>query len=119
MEWYVYVFDINKQKIEKYNIFDHYSFRQSVFNLFYGDNGEGINYEEELDKILKYYFWSKAEWEIVISPWAGGKIEQCEIKIDIYSQIKMNWEVFFNMVMAEFSYEDDWDFEEWDEDDWK
>lgn len=106
MEWYVYVFSINKQRIEKYNIFDHYSFRRDIFNLFYGNNSKEIDYEKELDKILKYYFWSKAEWEIIISPWAGGKIEQCEIKIDVYSQVKMNWKTFFDMVTTEFLYKD-------------
>ena len=64
-----------------------------------------------MDKILKYYFWSKAEWEVIISPWVGGKIEQCEIKIDVYSQVKINWEAFFNMVTKKFLYED--------KDDWK
>ena len=39
-----------------------------------------------------YYFWSKCEWEVLISPWVGGNDE--EIKVDVAWQIMNNWDVF-------------------------
>lgn len=38
-----------------------------------------------------YYFWSKCEYEIILSPWAG---QADDIKIDIYNQIMMNFDRF-------------------------
>lgn len=40
-----------------------------------------------------YYFWSKCEWEVLISPWVGGNDDE-EIKVDVAWQIMNNWDVF-------------------------
>lgn len=38
-----------------------------------------------------YYFWSKCEYEIILSPWTG---RADDIKIDVYDQIMMNFDSF-------------------------
>ena len=44
-----------------------------------------------------YYFWCKSEYEVVIAPW-GGSIGANEVKIDIYTQVMNNWDVFLDYV---------------------
>jgi hypothetical protein len=39
-----------------------------------------------------YYFWSKAEWEIIISSWPNR--DNDELKIDVFDQVMLNWEAF-------------------------
>ena len=102
--WNVYIFNINRQKMEVYNIFDHASFCHNVeATLAFCDTKE--DFAEKLNEIpegneielhnLLYYFWAKAEWEIVIKPWVGGR-EGVENKIDVYSQVKNNWDIFLD-----------------------
>lgn len=92
--WNVYIFNINRQKMEVYNIFDHASFCYNVeAALAFCDIKE--DFAEKLANNLLYYFWAKAEWEIVIKPWVGGR-EGVENKIDVYSQVKNNWDIFLD-----------------------
>lgn len=41
-----------------------------------------------------YWFWSKCEYEIVISPWVGRNKEEAEVKIDIHDQVMLNFDRF-------------------------
>lgn len=40
-----------------------------------------------------YYFWSKCEWEIIISGWPP-RDDFNDAKIDVYDQVKLNWDKF-------------------------
>lgn len=55
--------------------------------------------EQRLDRSCLYYFWSKCEYEVIVSAWPSR--EHSERKIDIYSQLCANWEIFKNLVFAE------------------
>ena len=55
--------------------------------------------EQRLDRSCLYYFWAKCEYEVIVSAWPPR--EHSERKIDIYSQLGANWEIFKNMVFAE------------------
>ena len=113
--WNVYRHDINGKKIEIYNVFNHGSFNNDVAQL----TTERLNYNgfsEKLRRIAQYYFWSKAEYETVITSWPPH-IDNEEInrimsnrekhttyayyvnldvgsKIDIYEQLMLNWDKF-------------------------
>lgn len=117
LTWYVYRHNINKNQIYKYNIFDHGRFSEEVYELL---NKHEMTYEEFSEKLrcsLMYYFWCKAEHEIVITsfpPYIDKKEFnrlsseefrvcsdvrlRCGEKIDIYEQIRMNWDVFVDYV---------------------
>lgn len=96
IEWHVYYHDFNAQKIIKWNIFNHSSFREEVKTLL-NDNSIKTEFSEKLRKSLMYYFWSKCEYEIILSPWAG---QADDIKIDIYNQIMMNFDRFVDYVWS-------------------
>lgn len=102
-EFKVLVFNINKQKIELYNVFNHYHFNRQVEILL--NLKENLT-REEFSKMLReqamYYFWSKAEWEVLVTPWCGCRdTEKSTIKIDVYDQLIANWEVFIDYVLGE------------------
>lgn len=90
IEWYVYYHDSNTQKIIKWNVFNHGSFKNEVDKLL----KDKVTKEDLIDKLkrqLMYYFWSKCEYEIILSPWTG---RADDIKIDVYDQIMMNFDRF-------------------------
>ena len=119
LTWYVYRYNINKDQIYKYNIFDHGRFSEEVYELI---NKREMTYEDFSEKLrcsLMYYFWSKAEHEIVITsfpPYINkdevsrivSESDNCKYimnvrldrgeKIDIYNQLQMNWEHFVDYV---------------------
>lgn len=97
MKWNVYHYNINKRKVESYNIFDHYSFREYVKKAI-KKHLIKEDFEEQLKSELRYYYWCKAEWEVIVAPWVGGDREKDKIKIDVYNQVMLNWDVFVNYV---------------------
>lgn len=79
LEWYVYRYNSNKNKIEPFNIFRHVGFAEDVDKARkkYKVRDEFI---EQVRKELMYYFWSKSEYELIIQledgrvlllPWCG------------------------------------------------
>lgn len=96
MHWKVFYYDINAQKISTYDIFDHRCFRVDIEKkLNFCETKE--QFAERLKANLMYYFWSKAEWEVVISAWVGGDASK---KIDVYTQVMNNFDVFLDYVWS-------------------
>lgn len=91
MKWDVYHYDINRNKIGLFNIFDHWSFceyaKKAIKKLKTKEE-----FAEQLKRELQYFFWSKAEWELIIEitednrifliPWCGCRNPE-EVKIEI------------------------------------
>lgn len=96
LEWKVYYHDFNKDEVETHNVFDHYRFHKDLCSLVKKHKiKEG--FEEELRRTMKYYYWSKAEWEVLVYPWVGRK-DSKPIKIDVYDQVANNWNVFVDYI---------------------
>ena len=130
MEWYVYRYDFNKREIVPFNIFRHADFKEDVEEI----DIKNISYKDfknRLDRLTLYYFWSKCEYEVVITSWPpfitkedayemmnqfekdskryerepliiNANLEVGE-KIDIYKQLHLNWDVFCNYVYNELN----------------
>lgn len=97
MEWNVYYYNINKKKIESFNIFDYWIFKEDVQKAVSKlKNKEDL--EKQLRRELFYYFGSKAEWEIILTPWCGGDRERDAIKVDVHDQVMLNWDKFVEYV---------------------
>lgn len=95
MKWNVFYYDSNKREVTTFDIFKHGAFRKDVDMLLTSSSFE--EFSEELRKILMYYFWSKCEYEIIISPWCGSR-DTVSRKIDIYTQVMNNWDVFIEYI---------------------
>lgn len=94
MHWNVYYHDFNHKKMIKRDIFEH-GWLIEEFKKILKKSADKTEFAELVDRELKYHFWSKCEHEIIISPWVG---DAPEMKIDVYDQIRMNWNVFINYV---------------------
>ena len=97
MKWYVFYYNINKKKIDTFNIFEHGSFCRYVKEVIkkYEIKDE---FAKQLKSELMYFFWAKAEWEVIVAPWVGGDREKDSVKIDVYEQVMLNWDAFVDYV---------------------
>lgn len=55
--------------------------------------------EKQLDRMCTYYFWAKCEYEVIISAWPPK--DRSDRKIDVYTQLKENWDIFRDIVFKE------------------
>lgn len=95
MEWYVFYYNINRNKIEKFNIFDHAAFADDCAHTLERYSGNRDGFTKEVKRNLMYYFWSKCEWEIEITgfpPSDNGK----PLKTDVYTQVMLNFDKFID-----------------------
>lgn len=109
-EWNVYVYNINSKRIERYNIFHHWSFRENVEKIMKKFKKEGTKEEcaRKLRSELMYYFWSKSEWEIIVAkeddrviiqPWIGND----DVYLDVTECKDFDWAGLFHEI-AEKKY---------------
>jgi len=91
--WNVFLDDFNTHRIRTLNIFQHASFLDGCRKAAkkYADDKQA--FAEQIEKILKYYFWSKTEYEIVLDTWPPSPRFHPE-KVDVYDQVMLNWSVF-------------------------
>ena len=96
MEWNVFYHNINSQEITTFNVFKHSGFMKDV-EKHLKECADKETFAQELKSSLMYFFWSKSEYEIIISPWCGGRNTK-DKKVDIYSQVMLNWDKFVDYV---------------------
>lgn len=77
-------------------MFNHGSFKNEVDMILKEKLSKEV-FAEKLRREAMYYFWSKCEYEIILSPWTG---RADNIKMDIYDQIMMNWDKFVDYVWS-------------------
>lgn len=95
----VLVFNFNSRKVQPYNIIPYLtecykrkskSKRPSTFEEF----------KEFIIKESKYQWWSRCEYEIVIT---GFPIQDEREKIDVYYQVMMNLDIITKLLIEEVS----------------
>ena len=125
LKWNVFYHDINREKITTLNIFNHWKFAEDVQKSLkkFKDKDE---FAEQLRRDLFYYFGSKCEYEVIITSFPTYitmneldrlnkdrvlhrekygrdyvRLNACPdtgTKIDIYTQVMNNWEIFLDYV---------------------
>ena len=99
VEWNAYYYDYNADKIEPFNVFDHGRFYDDCQKNARKNSKDFDAFCDQLRKDVMYYFWSKCEWELVLSPWTTQS-EKAAIKIDVYDQVDLNWDIFCEYVWS-------------------
>lgn len=127
LEWNVFVGDFNSKKIKTFNVFDHGRFMDDVKKALKLYDNKKL-FAEEIRKSLVYFYWAKCEWEIVLTSWVPHinkeefdrlKYENEKFyqdhghypysmyinpevaeKVDVYSQIMMNFEHFVDYIWS-------------------
>ena len=97
LTWNVYYEDFNHKKIETFNIFDHGRFLEDCQKNARKFRGDREGFAEAVRKDLMYYYWSKCEWEIVLGSLFGREGFR-ELKIDVYDQVRLNWDAFIDYI---------------------
>ena len=93
--WNVYIGNFNAQCIEVFNIFHHVRFFADLKKIAKKYKNDREMFEEEVRRNLMYYYWSKCEWEIILTGWPQREGYNDE-KVDVYSQVMLNWDVFID-----------------------
>ena len=103
LKWFVFVEDINKKQIKVYNIFEHKDFMEDcddAWKDYINDEHRDFSkFKKDIESNLMYYFWSKCEWEIVLSDFPPSDSFQKK-KIDVYQQVKINWDKFIDYLFS-------------------
>ena len=94
LTWNVYIGDFNGKRIETHNIFDHGGVMEDLRKIA-RKYKEREAFEAEVRRTLMYYYWSKCEWEIILSHWPPRKDARDE-KIDVWDQVHLNWPIFID-----------------------
>lgn len=123
LAYYVYTENINKHKIEKYNVLND-GIIEEILKRTEGFDKKA--FAEEVEHIIMYHYWSRAEWEVILTDWPthiapdelvrlnneADKHEKeyghepysmcvnlkTEEKIDVYDQVMMNWNIFIDYI---------------------
>ena len=125
----VYNHNVNSREIELYNVFRNSRFYDGVCDAIkkYKKDKNFQEFKEEVRHQVMYSFWSKAEYEVVITSWPPyinvedidklkaeveehdrkWKTKQLRInvnptvgeKIDISDQILMNFDIFIDYIL--------------------
>ncbi len=119
LEWNVYIQRMGNDQIRAFNVFDHRGFLNDMKKLLKKDL-DRASFSEELKRAAMYYFWSKCEYELIITSWPAhikpaelsrlnSEAKTCArysvdlditVKVDVYQQLQLNWERFIDYVLS-------------------
>lgn len=102
MQWYVIIWDVNKNDIEYFNIFRSYYFSKGIEDLL---KTKGLNRKKFTERVRSeatYAFWAKAEYEVLISDLFrnDGKV----VKIDVFDQLRLNLNNLVDYIIKKSGY---------------
>lgn len=128
MKWNVILENYSTERLYAFNVFEDTEFRANVEKLF-EKKYDRKRFEEELDLKAHYSFWAKIEWETIFTTWPpyidADEIERIineyyinrkkdeplpdkidvnlekHHKIDVYDQLRANWDRFADYVWRE------------------
>lgn len=66
LTWNVYEFNYSTRELKVFNVFEHNSFYCNIRKLLKKDITKDA-FAEQLRREAQYYYWSKTEWESVIT----------------------------------------------------
>lgn len=113
MQWNVFLNDPNNKSIKEWNIFTHQSFAQDI-NAALNKCVSKSDFERQCRSSALYHFWSKSEYEVVITSWPpyitreeAAQFKSDELpkyraaieletgsKISVFNQLWINWDAF-------------------------
>ena len=98
IRWNVFYHNCNSRSIETFNVFEHGSFREYVKQAAKKYQSKE-DFAKQLRSEVMYYFWSKCEWEVLVTPLVSPR-ESEKKKVDVCWQIMNNWDVFVDYTWA-------------------
>ena len=97
LEWNAYTYDFNRGDIRVINILNNSRLLGDITKAFKECGDDKDKFAEEVRRWCMYYYWSKCEYEIIVSSFPPSE-RLPGVKIDVYEQIRLNWNVFISYV---------------------
>jgi len=103
MEWSAWYHNFNRNQLESFNIFNHGGFTRYAKERFV-ESETKEEFAEGLRRELQYYFWSKCEYELVITnvdgriimtPWVGRRES---VSLDVTDDENFDWVDFYEWI---------------------
>lgn len=100
-EFNVILWDINRDELTTYDVLPYFRDEYKVTKK--KDRPNTVNeWKEFIRQKGMYMFWSRCQYEIIISPWPPQK-KDVSVKVDIWQQIKMNLDLIVELLMKEYN----------------
>ena len=124
LKWNVYIEDFNHKCIKTYNVLNTGIVEEILKRT--SAITDKLEFAKEVEHILKYHYWSRAEWEVVITDWpphmTRSELDRLRLEvaehykkyneypyavtinpivgkiIDVWDQVQMNWDIFIDYV---------------------
>lgn len=109
----VLVWGINSRRLETYDVLPYFRREYSALN-----KKDRPHTREQWETFIRsrgmYKYWSRCEYEIIVSPWPPEEIrdsegkktgERVEKKIDVWQQIENNLDLIVDILIKEFNNE--------------
>lgn len=111
--WNVIHHNFNSDKIENYDLFYHRTFADYIkkHRKKFKTTNDKIGFAERLKREMMYYFWSKCEWEviitkkndrIVITPWI---VRNEDVVLDVTDDTSFDWKGFYDVMVSRKGYQ--------------
>lgn len=100
LSWLVTYYDCNANKIKYYDIL---KYREDFIKKLKKKCATKEEFAEKMQREMMYYFWSKAEWEMIIEidddsrvwliPWCGCRDPE-NVRVDVSEKEDFDWRGF-------------------------
>lgn len=87
----------NGKQIEGFNVFTNYNFNKAINDLLEVPDIQFDEFNEIIDRTAQWQFWGRCEYEILVNAWPASS-QDSSYKLDIYEQLKLNWDRFIDYV---------------------
>lgn len=102
MHWNVFIEDFNLRKIVYYDVLAGDWVREHLAKILERSKGDKQHFASELMKMMRWQYWSRCEYEIVLTCWPPVSTPDAfkDRKIDVFEQLWINWDQFVDYVWA-------------------
>ena len=104
MHWTVMYYNCNAKRFELYDVL---KYKEDFIKKLKKKVTSKEEFAQKMKSEMMYYFWSKCEWEVIItnkdgsiimSPWVGPE----DITLDVTDREDFNWVDFFNKEVGNY-----------------
>jgi len=90
--------DINRNELVSYDVLPYF---RKAYEVCTKKPVTKEEWEEFIRRRGMYRYWSRCEYEIIVSPWPPQK-KDISVKIDVWQQIENNLDLIVKLLMEEY-----------------
>lgn len=106
LAYYVFNYDFNKKEVYRFNILDSEDLKERIVKgIKKGEIKDIPSLKESLKRYFMYRYWSKAEYEILVTDLFPKDFEKESVKLDVWFQIEPNLDRIVEHIVNEMQIE--------------